>query len=398
MAAISTTTDAAAAVASRAGAVYGGEMPRPDRARLTIDLGKLAENYRLIRDRTGGAEVAPVVKADAYGLGAGPVARRLWAEGARSFFVARLEEGEALRAALGPDRAAVVYVLDGLAAGTAGRLKASELTPVLNSIPQAEAAIALGAGSGRPYPAALHIDTGMNRQGLTAPEAEALALAPGRLARLDVGLVMSHLGSAHDPADPRNARQLARFAAVRPLFREARASLANSGGVFLGADYHFDMVRPGISLYGGGPEERPEPAVAAVARLEAPILDIRRIAAGEILGYGSGLVVDRPVRAGVVLAGYADGVIRGARRGGYAFVGGARRPLLTVTMDLTVVGLEEADAVQPGQMVELLGPNVPIDDLAAAAGTVAHEVLVRLSQRAARIYVGEAQSSALKRP
>ncbi|HEX2558710.1 alanine racemase [Phenylobacterium sp.] len=362
-------------------------MPSPTRARLTIDLDALAANYRTIRQTAAGTEVAAVVKSDGYGLGAGPVSRRLWREGARSFFVARLDEGEALRAALG-DREADIYVLDGLTATSGPRLAAAGLTPVLNTVPQVEAAIAFAAGAGRLLPCALHVDTGMNRQGLAADEARAIAAAPGRLARLDVRLVMSHLGSAHDPADPRNGEQLARFQAVRPLFPEARASFANSGGTYLGSAYRFDMVRPGISLYGGGPEERPDPAIAAVAKLEAPVLDLRRIAAGEHLGYGSGLVTQRPTRVAIVGAGYTDGVIRAARHGGYAWLAGARRKLLAVTMDLTIVETDEAP-VQIGEMAELLGPNALLDDLARAAETVAHEVLVRLSARAERVYLGE---------
>lgn len=363
-------------------------MPSPTRARLTIDLDALAANYRTIGRTAAGAEVAAVVKSDGYGLGAAQVARRLWSEGARSFFVARLDEGEALRAAMG-GREADIYVLDGLTAGSGPRLTAAQLRPVLNTIPQVEAAIAFAAGAGRPLPCALHVDTGMNRQGLSVAEARAIAGAPGRLARVDVGLLMSHLGSAHDPADPRNRQQLERFTAVRRLFPEARASFSNSGGAFLGPEYRFDMVRPGISLYGGGPEERPDRGIAAVVTLEAPVLDLRRVEAGEHLGYGSGLVMQRPTRVAIVAAGYTDGVIRAARHGGYAWLAGARRRLLAVTMDLTIVELDETP-VQVGEMAELLGPNALLDDLAHAAGTVAHEVLVRLSPRAERVYLGEA--------
>lgn len=357
-------------------------MAFPTRARLTIDLGALAANYRTLRRTAGDAEVAAVVKSDGYGLGAALVAGRLRREGAQSFFVARLDEGESLRTNLG--READIYVLDGLTAGAGPRLAAAGLTPVLNTVPQVEAAAAFAAGAGAPLACALHIDTGMNRQGLTLSETRALAAAPARLAPLDIRLVMSHLGSAHDPADRRNREQLERFMAVRPLFPQARASFANSGGTFLGPEYRFDMVRSGISLYGGGPEERPDTAIAAVARLEAPVLDLRRIAAGEHLGYGSGLVMHQPSRVAIVAAGYTDGLIRAARGGGYAWLAGARRRLLAVTMDLTILELDEAP-VEIGEMAELLGPNALLDDLARAAGTVAHEVLVRLSPRAERI-------------
>ena len=362
-------------------------MAFPSSARLTIDLGALAHNYGVLRDQAPGAEAAPVVKADGYGLGIGPIGRRLWAEGARSFFVARLTEGEALRDALGPARPATLYVLDGLTSGTAARLAAAGLTPALTSVPQIEAAGSFAAAQGHPLPVALHIDTGMNRQGITPDQAHALAQTPDRLAHLQIGLVMSHLGSAPEPASPRNRQQLDRFGDVRGLFPQARASLAASAGIFLGSDYHFDMVRPGVSLYGGGPEERPDPRLRAVATLEAPILDIRNIQAGETVGYGSSRVVTRPTRVAVVAAGYADGLVRAAKATGQAWFSGTHRPILIITMDLIVVEIGDTPA-QLGEMIELMGQHAHIDDLAAAAGTVAHECLVRLSPRAERIYLG----------
>lgn len=357
-------------------------------ARLTIDLDALAENYHVLAAEASGAEVAPVCKADGYGLGAVAVARRLWAEGARSFFIARLAEGEALRAGLGAARPATIYALDGLTAGAGPRLVAADLVPVLCSLPQVSEAAALARTLGRPLPVALYVDTGMNRQGLSLEEARALAQSIDRLRGLDVQLVVSHLGAGSDPADPHNPLQLSRFAAARALFPEAAASLAASAGAFLGPDYRFDLVRPGVSLYGGGPQERPDPRLKAVARLTAPILDIRTVRAGERLGYGAKVVMERTTRVAVVGAGYADGVIRAARGAGYAWYGGARRPMLIVNMDLLVIDLGEA-AGRVGDEVELLGDNALLDDLASAAGTVAHEVLVRLGRRGERGYVGE---------
>ncbi|MBW8814390.1 MAG: alanine racemase [Caulobacterales bacterium] len=359
-------------------------MSLADRARLTIDLDALAHNRAVVAAEAAGAEVAAVVKADAYGLGAGPIGRRLWAEGTRSFFVARTAEGEALRAALG-ERKATIYVLDGLLPGAAERLAAARLTPVLSTLPQAMAALALAAANGR-YEAALQVDTGMNRQGLTLDAAQALLAAPGALRTLHVPLIVSHLGSATDPAEPRNAEQLARFRDVRALLPEARASFAASAGAFLGPDFRYDQVRAGVSLFGGGPFERPDPRLKAVATLEAPILDIRNLRPGDRVGYGQSFTAPAPMRVAVVAAGYADGVIRAAMGRGHAWAGGGLRRLLAVTMDLTVIDLGEA-AASVGDMVEMVGPNALLDDLAAAAGTVAHEVLVRLSPRAERIYL-----------
>lgn len=364
-------------------------MPGSTCARLTIDLDALAHNYRVLGREAEGAQVAPVVKADGYGLGAAPVARRLWAEGARQFFVARLEEGEALRAGLGGERPATIYVLDGLSAGAGLRFVENELTPVLAGLPQVSEAAAVARALGRPLAVGMHVDTGMSRQGVTLDEARALAQSIDRLRGLDLQLLMSHLGAATDPADAHNGRQLDRFIEARRLFPEAQASLAASAGIFLGPDYRFDLVRPGVSLYGGGPEERPDPRLQAVARLTAPILDIRTVRAGERLGYGSSVVLERTTRVAIVGAGYADGVIRAGRHGGYAWFAGARRALLIVNMDLLALDLGDADA-QVGQPVELLGENAQLDDLATAAGTVAHEVLVRLGRRGERVYVGEA--------
>jgi len=360
-------------------------MHAADRARLTIDLDALAHNRAVLDEVAGGAEVAAVVKSDGYGLGAGPIARRLHAEGTRSFFVARIAEGEALRAELG-GREAEIHVLDGLLPGAAERLAAARLTPVISTLPQAHAALALAAANGG-YRAALQVDTGMNRQGLTLEEAHALTAAPGGLRLLDVPLLVSHLGSATDPAEARNPQQLVRFREARALFPESRASLAASAGAFLGPDYRYDMVRAGISLFGGGPEEHPDPRLRAVATLAAPILDIRHLQPGDRVGYGSGCTATRPMRVAVVGAGYADGVIRAAMGKAYVWAAGGRRDLLAVNMDLLVIDIGDAPAAA-GDPVELVGPNALLDDLANAAGTVAHEVLVRLSPRAERIYLG----------
>jgi alanine racemase len=359
------------------------------RARLTVDLNALAANYALFRDMADGAEVAPVVKADAYGLGAGPVARRLWAEGARSFFVARLEEGEALRAALGPDRPGAIYVFDGAPTASGPRLAASGLIPILNSPAQVEVYSAFSRGHGGALPCALQLDTGMNRLGLRVEELEALAQSPDRLQGLDIRMVMSHLACADQEEQPMNARQAGRFRRARALFPGARASLANSAGVFLGPDYLHDMVRPGIGLYGGGPLGKAHRSIAPVATLEAPILDVRAVAAGETVGYGADFAADRAYRVAVVAAGYADGLPRASWKTGRAWFAGAFRPLLgRVSMDLLAIDVTDCDDARPGAMVELLGPHVLLDDAAEAAGTVSYEILTGLGGRAARLYVG----------
>jgi alanine racemase len=255
------------------------------------------------------------------------------------------------------------------------------------SLAQARRAAELGATLGRPLPVGLHVDTGMNRQGLAPAEAMALAASPQDLRHLDVNLLMSHLGGAAVPGDPRNASQLEAFRSVRRLFPRARASLSASAGAFLGEAYRFDQVRPGVSLYGGGPQERPDSRLRAVATLQAPLLDVRRVAAGETIGYSPSARAERDMLLGIVAAGYADGVIRAAAGRGYAWAGGARRRLVIVTMNM--IGIDaEGGGLQPGDPVELLGPHVALDDLAQAAGSVAHECLTRLSVVGDRRYLG----------
>lgn len=355
-------------------------------ARLTIDLDALAANHAALRARAGGAELAPAVKADGYGLGAGQVADRLWAEGAREFYVARLSEGVALRQALG-DRRAAIYVLDGATPGSGDVLEGADLIPVLNSLPQVEAWNAR-ARSGR-LKAALHVDTGMNRLGLRIEELKVLVGAVDRLKRLDIDLVVSHLACADEPGHPLNALQLERFHEAVALLPEARRSLANSAGLFLGEAYRFDQARPGISLYGGGPEGRPHPEIRAVAAVEAPILQVRVVPRGESIGYGAGWTANETTRVAIVAAGYADGVPRAAYPRGAVWFDGARRAMLgRVSMDLIAVDITDCDSARPGAMVELFGPHLSVDEAAEAAGTSAYERLTRLTVRATRRYVG----------
>jgi alanine racemase len=363
-------------------------MPAP-RARLTVDLDALAANHAVLKQRAGAAEVAPVVKADGYGLGAGAIARRLWAEGARSFFVARLEEGEALRAALGPERAARILVFDGATSGAAARLAGARLAPVLNSPAQIEAFAAFARANG-PLPCALHVDTGMHRLGLTADELRVLAAAPDRLQGLKVELLLSHLACADHQASPMNAEQAARFGKARALLPGTPASLANTGGVFLGPEFHHDLVRPGIGLYGGGPFGKSHPELKPVAALAAPILQVRAVAQGETVGYGADFTADRAYRVAVIAAGYADGVLRStAGRGRVWFAGDHRRILGRISMDLMVIDVTGCEEARPGATVEFLGPHVPVDAAADAAGTASYEVLTRLGHRAERVYLGE---------
>lgn len=345
-------------------------MPSP--AVLSVDLNALARNFHALEALTG-APVHPVVKADSYGLGADACATRLMAEGAQTFFVARVAEGAALRATLGPDP--LIYVLDGCHADSAPELKAANLRPVLNQPRQMQAWQAAGSGA-----CGLQIDTGMNRLGFRPED------APEPFDGLS--LVMSHLACADEPGQPMNRAQRDAFAAVAERYPGATRSFANSGGCFLGRDYAFDAVRPGICLYGGGPEGRPDERIAPVATLKAEVLQVRDVPVGESVGYSRGFVADTPVRIATVATGYADGVLRSYSPRGSAWVAGQTRPLVgRVSMDVCAIDVTGLD-VAVGDPVELFGANRLLDDAAAAAGTISYELLTSITARVPRRYLG----------
>lgn len=340
-------------------------------ASLSVDLNALSHNFHALEALTG-VPVHPVVKANAYGLGAVPVAKRLLAEGAHTFFVARLNEGVALREAIGPEP--TIYVLDGCVGDAAETLKAANLRPILNHADQIAAWRAANGGA-----CGLQIDTGMNRLGFRPED------APEPFDGLT--LVMSHLACADDPAEPMNRRQRDAFAATSARYPEALKSFANSGGCFLGPDYAFDAVRPGICLYGGGPEGHPDARLKAVATMSAEILQLRDLPAGETVGYSRGFLADTTRRIATVGAGYADGVFRSTSPKGQVWIAGELRPLLgRVSMDVIAVDVTGLD-VSLGDRVELFGANRPVDDAATAAGTISYELLTSIGNRFERRYV-----------
>ena len=342
-------------------------------ARLSVDLNALTLNFRTL-SAISGSPAHPVLKADAYGLGAARCATRLMAEGARTFFVARVSEGVLLRAALGPEP--VIYILDGCPGDSVPDLRASNLRPVINQPAQQAAWLSSGGG-----PCAVQIDTGMNRLGFRPED------APEPFDGIE--LVMTHLACADEPAEPMNRRQRDAFAAVAGKYPGAIRSFANSSGCFLGPDFAFDAVRPGISLYGGGPEGRPDPRIAPVATLTADILQVRDVPAGETVGYSRGFLCERPTRVATCATGYADGLLRSYGRGsGQVWLNGALLPMIgRVSMDVIAVDITDADA-SLGDAVELFGPNRMLDDAARAADTISYELLTSVLPRVPRVYVG----------
>lgn len=352
----------------------------PHTGALSIDLGALASNYRHLCEHAAPAECAAVVKADAYGLGLEPIARRLLREGCRRFFVATLAEARQLRALT---RDASIYVFDGVLDGEADALVAAGATPVLNSLEQIER----WAGRGR---ALLHIDTGMARLGLTTAEVEVLAREPARLRGIDVEYTVTHLACADEPGHPLNREQLKRFDVLRALLPDAPTSIGNSAAIFIDEDHRGDLVRPGIALYGGNPfADRPNP-MAPVVTLRARILQVRHVTEPLTVGYGATYAASAPARLAVLGVGYADGYPRAAGNIASAAVGGRRVPVVgRVSMDLLCVDVSNVPPRESseGDWVELFGTEIGIDKVAAAAGTISYEILTGLGKRLHREYV-----------
>lgn len=369
---------------------YESAAPSHGVAEVTVRLGAVAANYREVLRRAASAAAAPVVKANAYGMGLAPVLHALRTAAADTFFVARLEEGIEARAVLSDAR---IFVLDGVAPGTAPALVAHRLTPVLNSLDEIAEWSARARADRHELDAALHIDTGMNRSGLSHGELSQLA---GRLrealAGINVVLIMSHLACADEPGREMNWTQLARFRAALATLPAAPASLSASAGIELGREFLFDLVRPGLAIYGGNPIfGRPNP-YRTVASLTGRVLQIRHVEPGETVGYAASFEAPRAMTLVTVAAGYADGLIRASGTRGHAAIAGSRiRFAGRISMDLLVL---DATDISPshlmrGEEVEFLGDTITLDEVAEAANTIAHEVLTSISARVRRIYLDD---------
>jgi alanine racemase len=340
--------------------------------RLTIDLDALADNWRAL-DAMSAAEVqtAAVVKADAYGVGVGRAARALAAAGARRFFVAVAEEGWAVRDALGPGPE--IGVFSGHMSGDTDMIHDLNLVPMLNSIEQMTRHFEALPG----HPFGVQLDSGMNRLGMEPGEWAAVRdLVLGQGPRL----LMSHLACADEPDHEMNRQQLDAFRAMTDDCDVPR-SFAATGGILLGAEYHFDLTRPGIGLYGGRPFEEARPVV----ELELPVIQTRDLAMGESVGYGNSYICDRPCRVATVAAGYADGLSRHLSNHGVLFFNDTPCPILgRVSMDL--IGVDITHLREEPKALTMIGPHQSVDDVADAAGTIGYEILTQLGPRYARRY------------
>ncbi|MEM9098055.1 MAG: alanine racemase [Pseudomonadota bacterium] len=338
---------------------------------LSIDLGAIVRNWQALDAMTAPAcQSSAVVKANAYGCGIEAVSNALAKAGCQMFFAAMPEEGMRLRAVLPK---AEIHILSGYAKGDEAVFRSNNLRPVLNAPEQVRAWFDGPAG-----PAMLQLDTGMNRLGLEAVELAALGPLPDQITHL-----ISHMACADEPDHPQNDDQIAAFEAMTANSPKLR-SLAATAAILLGPEAHYDLTRPGIGLYGGLPFADAQPVV----KVEVPILQIRDVASGEHAGYGATWTAARPSRLATISAGYADGLIRALSTGhASGYIAGAPAPLAgRVSMDLTTLDVTDLPFVRPGMMVELLGPSQTIDQLAAKAGTIGHEILTSLGSRLTRIY------------
>jgi alanine racemase len=374
-----------------------GPSGRDAGALLSIDLDALAANWRLLRDRAQGAECAAVIKADGYGIGLAPAAHSLSKAGCRTFFVAQIAEAAAAREAC-PD--AIIYVLNGLLPGSASAYGALNLRPVLGSREEIGEWAAFNRIAATRLPAAIHVDTGMNRLGLRVDDAVALK-GDALLDDFEPALLMSHFVSSEVPDDPVNARQIDAFGTVRAAFPGLPASLCNSSGIFLPQSPRLDIVRPGYALYGGNPTPHRDNPMQPVVRLQARVIQVREADPGETVGYNGLWTAGGQRRLATLSVGYADGYPRAASATdvktqtgapvGEAIVDGRRCPFAgRVSMDLLSVDITDLpdNTVKRGDLVTLIGEGLDIDEVGRRAGTIGYEILTGLGRRYARTYTG----------
>jgi alanine racemase len=357
---------------------------------ITVDLRRLIANWKAIAALVAPAECGAVVKADAYGLGAGRVIPALWSAGCRSFFIATPDEAAAARRYV---PAARIYALDGVVAGSTSDLIGADAVPVLSSVDEVCAWAQAAASHPGKLRAALQVDTGLNRLGLSEAELDKLIGEGSLPGGLDLVLVMSHLACADEPTAAKNEEQRAVFERVRAKLPGVRASLAASDGLMLGRSFHYDLVRPGYALYGGQAFRGGATPVEPVVSVKARILQIRDVPKGGTVGYSATWEARRPSRVAVVSAGYADGFARGLsgthdRPGGVVGFRGQHLPVIgRVSMDLITIDVTDvAPEPQRGDFIDLVGPGLTIEGMGTAAGTIGYEVLTRLGPRFHRVY------------
>ncbi|MDG1272991.1 MAG: alanine racemase [Alphaproteobacteria bacterium] len=355
---------------------------------LEINIDLIVDNYRLLKKELRGAECAATLKADAYGIGSAQVAKALVKTGCRTFFVATIDEGIELRAHL-PSEKVNIAVLGGLLARCEYVFEENNLIPVLNNLEQLRQWKTFNVGKDRKSPSMVHIDTGMNRLGLTSKEFEYVIDNPFELEGVEAKLLLSHLACADQPGHEMNQKQLYIFMNARNKMSNMRFSLSNSGGIFLGQTYHFDMARPGIALYGSHPDSTIFNPLNQVIKLYGRVLQIRDAKTGSTVGYSASHLLKKKTLVATVGLGYADGYIRSLGGNSYAFFKGAKLPIIgPISMDYITVDISniKTDMIKIGDLIEFIGDNFTLDDIAKVANTVPHEILSNLGKRHQRSY------------
>ena len=374
---------------------------------LYVDLDALVENYNFFDSKSGKAECGAVVKANAYGLGVIPVARKLFMAGCRKFFVANLDEAIELRddalEKVDPECHSEIYVFHGIRQWQESAFLKHKLTPVINDYYQLKIWNKAAYGKEDKFPAVLHFDTGMNRLGFSVDEAKKIAKDKSLISGLDIKFIISHLSCPSESKNPANKEQLAKFREVIKSFPKVPVSFVNSSGSFLGKSYFFDIARPGAGLYGvnstlrdkyeSGEEISPEDnPIKNVISLKSKILQIREIDEGETVGYGGFFKVGRKSKIATIPVGYADGYLRSLANKSFVFIEGKKVPVVgLVSMDMITIDVTDVPDknLREGAEVEIIGEHFNVDQLAIRAGTIGYEILTNLGERYRRVYIGE---------
>mgnify|MGYP000385005982 CR=1 FL=1 len=347
---------------------------------LIIDLKKLQQNYKIIQKRTPKSEVWAVVKANAYGLGVNQVANALIKSGCNTFFVATLDEGLELR---NITKKSTIYVFHGVRGGQEKLFYNNKIVPILNDIGDIGVWKKFATTCNKKLPAAIHIDTGMNRLGFGLDDAM-------ETQSFKLEFMMSHLACADDKDHPKNKEQLINFNRARKLFPGIKYSFANSAGIFSDKCYHFDIVRPGCSLYGVNPTKSQKNPVNNVIKLNSKIIQIRKLTKQETIGYGATAKLKSGSKIAVIPVGYADGYLRALSNHSYCYIDNIKTPVIgRISMDLITIDVTSLpdNKLYIGKEVELIGEKITVDDLANNAKTIGYEILTRLGSRFKRVYL-----------
>lgn len=357
---------------------------------LIVNLKATVSNYQTLSKLASKAECSAVLKADAYGLGAIPIALRLHRAGCRKFFVAYADEAVNLRQAfIQLDLKAEIIVLNGLIAGTETIFTDYNITPTLTDLDQINRWQTHSKALGRKLSAALHVDTGMSRTGLPSKELDTLVETPSLLEGIDISLILSQMVYSHEENLIFSAYQRQRFDSALKQLPKAPASLAKSGAIFLGSDYHYQLVRPGIGLHGINPTLGAQNLLTPAVSLWAKVYQVQEISIGQTVGYAQDYKAKLPKRIATLTVGYADGYPWALANKGYVLFGDYKAPLIgRVSMDLLTIDVTDIpeSIVYNGTWAQLIGNDITIERIAETAETVPYEILLRLGKRFQRIY------------